>query len=303
MSAAGDRWRTRWFAGLAPEEGRTVGVVCGAGPVHRVTWRRGKLVLPDHDLRDELGLLALGGEPPPCVAMLLAWRDSAGWQRAMRPRPAGFVRVPPGPLNIVADPTLTGLRRLGVVRSWERHLDRGRDAHRGGGVDAAVTTGLADDLHRVLVATAAPIVTAFLMAGRRAAGSTAPVRFVEVDLLRRPDDSEDDAGAGVPSVRGGIDERGASLVVVLPASWLYTSAGEAAVEADAGRLVVAPGTVVGWRPTGPATAELVIVEPMAADLDGEAAVIVGPSAVARPADVSPFAVRPDWTRRPFSLRA
>jgi hypothetical protein len=52
---------------------------CG-GQRHRVVWRRGKLVLADHDLLAERTLMALGSEPPLCVELLDAWRGLRGPQ-------------------------------------------------------------------------------------------------------------------------------------------------------------------------------------------------------------------------------
>ncbi len=46
---------------------------------HRVTWRRGKLILHDHDLAAERVLLALGGEPCPCLLVLDVVRDRTGY--------------------------------------------------------------------------------------------------------------------------------------------------------------------------------------------------------------------------------
>lgn len=49
-------------------------VECG-GDAHRITWRRGKLLLEDHDLLAERSLAALGGAPPMCLQVLDAWRS------------------------------------------------------------------------------------------------------------------------------------------------------------------------------------------------------------------------------------
>lgn len=51
----------------------TCEVRCG-GQRHRISWRRGKLVLEDHDVLAERSLTALGSEPPLCVQVLEAWR-------------------------------------------------------------------------------------------------------------------------------------------------------------------------------------------------------------------------------------
>jgi hypothetical protein len=59
----------RWYEGLADV---TAELPCGGQP-HRIVWRRGKLVLADHDLLAERTLMALGSEPPLCVEVLDAW--------------------------------------------------------------------------------------------------------------------------------------------------------------------------------------------------------------------------------------
>ena len=61
---------SRWCDGLPAV---TVVVDCG-GQDHAVTWRRGKLVLEDHDVLAERALIALGSQPPRCVEILEACR-------------------------------------------------------------------------------------------------------------------------------------------------------------------------------------------------------------------------------------
>ena len=58
---------TKWFEGVAP---LTVKLPNG----HRVTWRRGKLVLEDHDLGAERVMVALGADACLCLDVLEAWR-------------------------------------------------------------------------------------------------------------------------------------------------------------------------------------------------------------------------------------
>jgi hypothetical protein len=55
-------------------------VACGED-VHRITWRRGKLILEDHDLLAERSLTALGSSPPVCVEILEAWRKIRGTEQ------------------------------------------------------------------------------------------------------------------------------------------------------------------------------------------------------------------------------
>ncbi len=64
----------RWCADLPDVASE---LECG-GQRHRVVWRRGKLVLEDHDLLAETSLVALGAEPPMCVELLDAWRELRG---------------------------------------------------------------------------------------------------------------------------------------------------------------------------------------------------------------------------------
>jgi hypothetical protein len=64
----------RWYQGLPAVTGE---IDCG-GERHRITWRRGRLVLEDHDLLAERSLMALGAERPVCVEVLEAWREMRG---------------------------------------------------------------------------------------------------------------------------------------------------------------------------------------------------------------------------------
>ena len=55
-------------------------VACGE-ETHRITWRRGKLILEHHDLLAERSLTALGSPPPVCVEILDAWRRIRGTEQ------------------------------------------------------------------------------------------------------------------------------------------------------------------------------------------------------------------------------
>ena len=63
--------KRRWYDRLAAA---TAEIDCG-GAQHRITWRRGKLVLEDHDVLSERSLVALGSKPPRCLEVLDAWRE------------------------------------------------------------------------------------------------------------------------------------------------------------------------------------------------------------------------------------
>jgi hypothetical protein len=45
---------------------------------HRVSWSRGRVALHDHDLAAERVLVALRGEPCPCLLILDALREVGG---------------------------------------------------------------------------------------------------------------------------------------------------------------------------------------------------------------------------------
>jgi len=92
----------RWYAGLAPVD---VPVLCG-GELHRVSLRRGRVVLGDHRLSGERALAALGGRPCACMALLAAWpavtRGPAELVDDLRPAVPGAPRdlwVPPAWLH------------------------------------------------------------------------------------------------------------------------------------------------------------------------------------------------------------
>ena len=78
-SAGSGTWAARadkrpaWYEGVPPV---TVEVVCG-GQAHRLSWRRGKLVLEDHDLSGELALVALGGGSCACLDFLRVWAQGS----------------------------------------------------------------------------------------------------------------------------------------------------------------------------------------------------------------------------------
>jgi hypothetical protein len=112
-----------------------VAIPCGAG-VHRVLFRRGNLVLVDHDVAAEATVAALGGTPPPCFDVFRSWRARDAWERALEPRGPGFhqlYRRPPlpAPLQLPLE--------AGIVRGWERRRARG-DRHAGAMLTTAVHT-------------------------------------------------------------------------------------------------------------------------------------------------------------------
>ncbi|MDQ6728695.1 MAG: hypothetical protein M3066_21440 [Actinomycetota bacterium] len=103
----------RWYD---PFPETTAPVDCG-GEKHRVTWRRGKVVLEDHDLTAERAMLAFGGELCPCMRVLEMWVN----QFRMAPEQFLQLRGWLGPKNAFLAPEEFALvRRLGMILSWER---------------------------------------------------------------------------------------------------------------------------------------------------------------------------------------
>ena len=104
--------RPRWYDPL-PEATATVD--CG-GEAHRVTWRRGKLVLQDHDLTAERTMLAFGGELCQCMRVLEMWVEQ------FRMPPELFVQLRSwlGPNADLAPIEFDLHRRLGMIMGWDR---------------------------------------------------------------------------------------------------------------------------------------------------------------------------------------
>lgn len=112
--------RDRWCHHVPPA---TAEVLCG-GERHRVSWRRGKLKLEDHDLAAERTMLAFGGETPACLQVLTLWRNLHSWAMSgellqhMQSRLGSDALLAPGDLRRVSD--------LGLLLTWEREWRRRR---------------------------------------------------------------------------------------------------------------------------------------------------------------------------------
>ena len=106
------RTKPRWYDAV-PEA--TAVVDCG-GESHRVTWRRGKVVLEAHDLAAERAMLAFGGEMCPCMRVLEVWIE----QFRMPPDLFGQMHTWLGENAFLLPTELAVPRRLGMVLTWER---------------------------------------------------------------------------------------------------------------------------------------------------------------------------------------
>ena len=102
----------RWYHAVDPV---TAAVDCDGEP-HRVTWRRGKLVLEDHDLTAERTMLVFGGQLCVCMRVLEMWRNQFGMA------PDAFLQMDRwlGPNAYLAPKEFALVRELGMVLSWER---------------------------------------------------------------------------------------------------------------------------------------------------------------------------------------
>lgn len=182
----------RWYDAIDPV---TAILECGSRQ-HFISWRRGRLVLHDHDLTAEVAAMALGGEPPPCVQVLVGWRNRNAWDNATRGRSPGFAPDPSRPL-VPRD--LISARELGVIRRWDR-----RWARQLGPRDEGDIYGY---LRRRALAPFLDTVNA--AARRRQAGG---VEELSVRVAQPGDPA---------SISGWMDSQGVRAIVLLPTSWLW----------------------------------------------------------------------------------
>ncbi len=110
--------RDRWCHHLEP----ATAVVACSGEQHRVTWRRGKVVLEDHDLSAERTMLAFGGEACACLRVLQLWRNLHSWSMSAELYRQMTSRL--GADSILAPGDLAPLHELGLLLTWERSWKR-----------------------------------------------------------------------------------------------------------------------------------------------------------------------------------
>ena len=104
--------KPRWYDPL-PESTATVN--CG-GETHRITWRRGKIVLQDHDLTAEKAMMAFGGEMCPCMRVLEVWVE----QFRMPPDLFGQMHTWLGEQAFLLPTEMALPRKMAFVHTWER---------------------------------------------------------------------------------------------------------------------------------------------------------------------------------------
>ena len=106
--------KARWCHQVEP----ATAVVACSGERHRVTWRRGKLKLEDHDLSAERTMLAFGGDTPACLQVLQLWRNLHSW--AMSAELLHQMQARLGPDVLLAPGDLKRVHDLGLLLTWER---------------------------------------------------------------------------------------------------------------------------------------------------------------------------------------
>ena len=174
---------------------------------HHVLWRRGALVVEDHDVAADAVLVALGAEAAPCLEVLRSWRlgyveqeppnEAAGLVRSLSSL-ARWMSGSTGGQPVVLPEPLRRLREASILHTWGRGL---RD-------DRAGRESEADFLARAIRRRVRDVVDRDLriLGGR----SGADVRIV-VDDDADPSASHGRAGAA-----------GAEVELFVRPSWLTT---------------------------------------------------------------------------------
>ena len=168
-----------------------------SGERHRMTWRRGALVVEDHDLEAERAMKALGAETPACLRLLKQWRDLHSWATS----PELYVQMLDrlGPEHILAPGGLGRLSELSLLLTWERAWRSSAYFH----------SGQQQLLERqIFDRAAAPLSAHVALWSRRLECGRTP--SVEVRLARP---------GGALEVAGSIDRFGARARVALGVGW------------------------------------------------------------------------------------
>lgn len=182
----------RWYHALAPQ---TAVVDCD-GDEHRVTWRRGKLVLEDHDLTAERTMAVFGGEPCVCMRVLEMWRQQFG----MPPDAFNQMQSWLGDNAYLAPTDLALGRELAMIVGWERAWRQSAHLHR------KQVRLLTDELH----SHALRPLREHLNAWKRQAGARM-VSSVEVTLATAND---------TPSVQGRVEGISMRAMAHLGGRWV-----------------------------------------------------------------------------------
>lgn len=221
-----------WFDGL---DEATQLVALEDDVVHRVTWRRGKLVLEDHDVEAEQALVALGGTRCHCLAIADLFaappelheivQTSSPRRLSPSPRrpPTGLppglrgaaAHIPPSALAQMKaehEAMLQRSHRLGVLRTIDGDLRRRLLASASVAASRRGIGGYPDDwigLNRFYSDEIAPAVEWSLRGARRNLPPGAKVDF-HLRLLSN----------GNASIEGVVSRAGGSVHLTVQARWL-----------------------------------------------------------------------------------
>jgi hypothetical protein len=189
---------------------------------HHVLWRRGALVLEDHDATADAVLVALGGETPECLEVLRSWRlgyveqeppnEAAGLVRSLSSL-AKWMSGDDGGQPVVLPEPLRRMREVSILHTWGRGL---RD-------DRAGRESEADFLARAIRRRVRDVLDRDL---RVLGGRWADVRIIVAD----------DVDPSASSGRAGAER--AEVELFVRPSWL-TTVWVAGVESWAGGVVLA----------------------------------------------------------------
>ncbi len=213
--------RRRWYRRVAPAR---LQIDCSGGR-HTVLWKRGCLVLVDHDVAAESALRALGADRPACLALLERWRTT------LQPAgPAGMARTPrvaPARPSGLRSPVAAGadLRSFGAELGRVIELAQLVRAERRWADPALPASDRSRLLGRFLGdlrdATAASLQSSARARGRQ-----------QIAVQAHPLPSGEQGGVEVTTSAGRI-----GLELHLPLSWVVDVSGRAMTNVD-GRIVL-----------------------------------------------------------------
>jgi len=208
----------RWYDFLEPAR---AAIAC-TGEVHHLAWRRGKLVLEDHELAGERALLALGGELPPCLQALALWANQFGMAPEHFEQMASWL----GDRAALAPPELAGPRDVAMVLNWERAWRASRYLDRQGRF-----------VERAVRERALPALRDHVSSAKEAFGCRL-VRGLVVRAL---------PGERSPTIEGRMDRVAATATASLTAAWVAEVWARGAAVVDGAFVLELVGEEARWE--------------------------------------------------------
>jgi hypothetical protein len=204
------------------------GLVPCEGQQHRLTWRRGKLKLEDHDLSGERALLVLGGQPCPCLQALRLWEDQFGLPPEQFEQLHSWLGAAAAAL---APRELDRPRDLSMILSWERSWRKHAYMSKHGKI-----------IERAVRERALPALKAHLQAEKQRIG-TRVIRSADVKVVP----------AGRPlNLTGTMDRVSGSAEALLSSTWVLDVWARGIAVVDGAFVLEVVGdeqvTAVRWHP-------------------------------------------------------